>query len=236
MQKARVSRSSVSVFETQEITNMIKINIGCGPVGHPDWINIDYGILALLHKYAFLEKTLSLFRLWPAGYDVQWPPNLMVHDCRKGLPFAPETVDYIYTSHFLEHLRVYETRKVLASCYEGLRKGGVLRIVLPDIDLIVDQYRKGHDRALEAVNLDKHFYSMPGADNTSDPGLKDRFLSIFMRPHQWLYNFPLLEKNLVETGFDPENIRQLKYKEGETPDIHVLDAYPEISMYVEAKK
>lgn len=25
---------------------MVLINIGCGPIGHDDWINLDYGILA----------------------------------------------------------------------------------------------------------------------------------------------------------------------------------------------
>jgi predicted SAM-dependent methyltransferase len=89
----------------------LKLNIGCGNVKFPDWVNID------------IEP----------GAD-------LVIDVTKGLPFDDDTVDYIFNEHFIEHLDYGEGQKILREFYRVLKKDGILRIATPDLDYIVEKY------------------------------------------------------------------------------------------------
>ena len=77
-----------------------KINLGCGPAGKKDWINIDWGILAILHRYPGVERFLIKIKLFPPGYNVVWPKNLRLHNCKNRLSFPDNSIDYIFTSHY----------------------------------------------------------------------------------------------------------------------------------------
>lgn len=52
------------------------------------------------------------------------------HDWRN--LFSPESIDRLLTEHVLEHLSESECRIALAECYSYLKKGGLLRIAVPD--------------------------------------------------------------------------------------------------------
>ncbi|HEX8491241.1 MAG TPA: methyltransferase domain-containing protein [Pyrinomonadaceae bacterium] len=46
--------------------------------------------------------------------------------------FAPESIDRLLTEHVLEHLSEEECRIAVAECYRYLKRGGLLRIAVPD--------------------------------------------------------------------------------------------------------
>ena len=92
---------------------MILVNIGCGTVFHPGWINLDSA---------------------PAG------PGVRACDARRGLPFADASVDVVYHAHMLEHLEADDARKFLAECHRVLRPGGIMRVVVPDLEGIAQTY------------------------------------------------------------------------------------------------
>lgn len=81
------------------------LNIGCGGVFHPAWINIDAS---------------------------QQAPGIINCDVRDGLPFADGTFGAVYHSHFIEHLTPAEARVVLLECRRVLKGGGIMRVVAPD--------------------------------------------------------------------------------------------------------
>lgn len=90
--------------------DLIYLNLGCGPVNNPNFINID----------AF--------------------PQPHVHYVREvdRLPiFKDNSVDLIYASHCLEHFSRNLTQQILAEWYRILKKGGVLRLSVPDFDKLV---------------------------------------------------------------------------------------------------
>ncbi|MBD2112303.1 MULTISPECIES: glycosyltransferase [Cyanophyceae] len=89
------------------------LNLGCGNHFHPDWVNIDF------------QST---------GTDV------ITHDLRKPIPFADNTFDAVYHSHLLEHFSRSEAKPFLQECLRVLRPGGVLRIVVPDLEQIAREY------------------------------------------------------------------------------------------------
>jgi predicted SAM-dependent methyltransferase len=96
------------------------VNLGCGRRVHSDWTNCD---------------------LVPASADV------LSVDVRRDLPFDRETCDAIYASHVLEHLAIGEARRLVAELFRVLTSGGVVRIVVPDLEGIVRAYVASLDRA-----------------------------------------------------------------------------------------
>ena len=92
----------------------LKLNMGCGKVKFPGCVNID------------IEP----------GAD-------LAIDVRKGLPFDDNSVDFIHSEHFLEHLTFEESEKVCREFLGCLKKEGVLRIAMPDLDYLIEKYNRG---------------------------------------------------------------------------------------------
>ena len=90
-------------------------NIGCGYITHPEWINLDIA-----------------------------PTNPIVKsfDFRRGLPAPSGSVDACYSSHALEHARLEEARFLIQDCFRALKSGGIIRIVVPDLEVIAREYLK----------------------------------------------------------------------------------------------
>jgi SAM-dependent methyltransferase len=70
----------------------------------------------------------------------QLPDSIVVHDLRKGIPFAGNSVDAVYHSHFLEHLDPPIARLFLIEVRRVLRPGGIQRIVVPDLEGLCADY------------------------------------------------------------------------------------------------
>jgi hypothetical protein len=49
-----------------------------------------------------------------------------------------------------------------------------------------------------------------------------------------MYDFELLSAVLQDAGY--RDIRQCRYREGEVPDLHLLDNRPEETLFVEARR
>lgn len=224
--------------------SIVKVNIGSGFHGAPDWINLDWGILPLLSKMPWLCRLLINMRLLPKSYYRPWPSNPRLWDCRRRLPFADRSVDFIYTSHFIEHLPRYQAAKVLAECKRILRPSGVLRICIPDVKLLAERYLQG-DRnfflMLDSSNIvgerlknladlfTQHFY---GYDSWSVPTLAQRLQHLFTRGHLWMYDYESLSALLCAAGFSI--IQRCEPAHGKVPDIEYLDIHKIGSLFVEA--
>jgi predicted SAM-dependent methyltransferase len=102
------------------MTTSKMLNIGCGATYHPDWINLDV-----------------------SPND----PSVMTVDILNGLPFPSESVAVCYSSHVLEHLEKVSAPNLLSECFRVLENGGVIRLVLPDLEGLVREYL----RVLDAV-------------------------------------------------------------------------------------
>jgi len=89
------------------------LNIGCGPTFHPHWVNIDL---------------------------VSTSPHVLSYDIRKGLPYPDDYFDACYSSHLIEHLTPEEARKLLAEVSRVLKPQGVVRVVVPDLEMIARIY------------------------------------------------------------------------------------------------
>ena len=89
------------------------LNIACGGRFHSSWVNIDF------HKTA---------------------TDVMAVNILKGLPFSDNSFKVAYSSHFFEHLAQRQIDFVLSEIYRILDRGGVLRIVVPDLENLCREY------------------------------------------------------------------------------------------------
>ncbi|HEV8435098.1 MAG TPA: methyltransferase domain-containing protein [Thermoanaerobaculia bacterium] len=100
------------------------LNLGCGEHFRRDWTNVD-------------------FRSRDAA--------VQAHDITQGLSFAAASFDVVYHSHLLEHLRREQVAAFLSECHRVLRPGGVMRVVVPDLERIARAYLAALD-AGDAAN------------------------------------------------------------------------------------
>jgi len=197
-------------------------NLGCGLRCLPGWLNVDGSLTGLLgsRRFSFVNKFLYRFSGAHAHYsffeydEIIKKNGLLFYDLRNGVPFADNSLDAIYISHFLEHLNEKDGLRLLSDSYRALKRGGILRILVPNLDQAIEMYNAGRVDEM----LHSFFYTSERYD---------------FHMHKFNYNFKTLSERLKSAGF--RNIRNMKFKEGECPGIDFLDAY-EGSLIVECRK
>jgi len=97
------------------------LNLGCGGHFHSDWVNVDI-----------------------APHD----PRVLQHDLQSRLPFEDSSFAAVYHSHVLEHIPKSQAAAFLNECHRVLAPGGVLRVVVPDLEMITRLYLKYLDEAV----------------------------------------------------------------------------------------
>lgn len=180
----------------------LKVNIGCFTnMFHNGWLNLDIVSLeefAQNNGYKFLQK-----------------------DVRGNLPFADQTVDLIYSSHFLEHLTYDEGRQFLRECRRVLKNDGVMRIIVPDAQLLIEKYASNQLSEFNEIN--------DGVSSTNSQVSK--LWSLLFSGHQSTYDFETLKVVGEESGF---NVERKLFRQGH-PQIlaETLDLLPDLSLFVE---
>jgi predicted SAM-dependent methyltransferase len=109
------------------------LNLGCGHkyVKSPEWLNAD---------------------MLPVGEDVVRCNFL------NGIPFDDNTFELVYHSHVLEHFAKNDGEKFIAECFRILKPGGVIRIALPNLEIIAREYLKNMESALTGDENAGHDY------------------------------------------------------------------------------
>lgn len=89
------------------------LNLGCGHCYHKEWTNVDF-------------VSINEF--------------VLAHNLLKGVPFENESFSVVYHSHVLEHFSKSDGHSFLDECYRVLKKEGIIRVVIPDLEKIVRNY------------------------------------------------------------------------------------------------
>ena len=166
-----------------EHSSNLKVHIGCGGQELPGWINVD--------NYPA-----------PLAINLNW-----------GLPLPDRSASYVFLSHLLEHLFYpVQSGQLLAEIKRVLAPGGIVRIVVPDIEQCIKAYvdqneeffaaRRRHWTWLptETTNLES-FLAYAGAGPT--PGY-------LFEHHKFGYDFDTLRRCLERAGF--VSVRRCEYQ------------------------
>jgi SAM-dependent methyltransferase len=193
----------------------LMLNLGSGRQRLPGWIGIDVQ-----------ECDLRL--------------NL-----RNGLPFPDASARYVYSAHFIEHLSYDEAARLLAEVHRVLAPGGVLRVVVPDIEVLVAAYLRAdesffarraklfpEDEAVPPTNLARLLaYAGVGRPATDLGG------------HRAGYDFATLSailaragfRNVERSGFDASRHEALRIDHTSTAAVHAIDGIS-LSLFAEATR
>jgi predicted SAM-dependent methyltransferase len=74
------------------------------------------------------------------NYDLTPGPGGIVQDLTKPLPHADNTVDFIFSEHFLEHITRPEALGLLKECYRVMKPGAICRTTVPGLAIVVQDY------------------------------------------------------------------------------------------------
>ena len=192
----------------------MKLNLGCASQVHDGWVNVDYALGARFMKiplFRVLNRKVKLFNL-------DWSEEIYIHDLTKKFPWADSSIDIVYTSHTLGYFSKNDGRRFLAECYRVLRKGGIIRVVVPDLRHDVIEYIEGRiyaDDFLDKLN----------AHGINCNNRFKKLLSLFfsLPYHNCMYDNSRLVTILGDIGFqvsdraafdsDIEEIRLIELKE-----------------------
>jgi predicted SAM-dependent methyltransferase len=188
----------------KESDKKVKLHLGCGKRFIPGFFHIDVA------NYAHIDSVREI-------------SDLSI--------FENESVDLIYCSHALEYFDRYEAVKVLSEWHRVLRKGGTLRIAVPDFEALVEVYC-----AFKNLDLIKGpLYGRLTIDTLEGQRV------IY---HKTCYDFESLKRLLEKSGF--MNVQRYDWRKTEHKDV---DDYSQayiphmdkkkgklISLNIEAKK
>ncbi|MGP1346956.1 MAG: class I SAM-dependent methyltransferase [Phycisphaerales bacterium] len=185
-----------------------KLHLGCGLVTPDGWINVDGSWNARLAKWPFVRKALAGVGIISKDHaERQWSQTIVYHDVRKRLPWGSGSMDAVYQSHLLEHLYRKEAQFLLEECFRVLSAGGVLRVVVPDLETIVREYvaSEGAEDAADVMNKKLLFREL-SAGRRSLLGLVTSFTEF--HSHKFMYDGPCLSKYMRQAGFGDVSVRE----------------------------
>jgi predicted SAM-dependent methyltransferase len=178
-------------------TKELNLHLGCGSINHPEFVNID-GLPAPHIHYIRSLDNLSIFK--------------------------DHSVDLIYSSHCLEHFSHKKTLQILTEWNRVLKRGGILRLAVPDFDVLMKVYQE--------------------TGNDIKP-----ILGVLMGGQDYKYNFHMAAFNgqslrdlLIEAGFsdvkewNPGSSPMTTFKDCSTEKILVGDTTYHLSLNLEAVK
>ncbi len=163
----------------------MKLHLGCGQRYIDGYIHID------VNNFDHIDYNIPI-------------DNLSI--------FENDSADIIYASHVLEYFDREEVLKVLQEWKRVLKKGGILRVAVPDFNGLLEVYKKTKD-------LDKILGPLYGKWNIDN----DKFIY-----HKTVYDFNSLSEVLKKVGFKSISLWDWKevFKDNLSFDDHSQAYFP----------
>ncbi|MCH2023539.1 MAG: methyltransferase domain-containing protein [Saprospiraceae bacterium] len=113
-------------------SNLKLLNLGCGRHYHNDWTNVDF---------------------------ISTGEKVIAHNLLNGIPFAKNSFDVVYHSHVLEHFEEKDGENFIKECYNVLKPKGIIRVAVPDLEQIAQNYLKYLNASIENDKDAEHNYN-----------------------------------------------------------------------------
>jgi predicted SAM-dependent methyltransferase len=216
---------------TQKAGSSIQVHLGCGLITPPNWVNVDGSWNARLAKHPVLRRALHTLHITEADkIQVGWNPKIVIHDLRKPLPFRDGSASAVYSSHVLEHMYFEDGQRLIRECFRVLENGGILRLVVPDLHSIVQEYLGEHPFR-ESSNGANHVspadqMNMRLLMKSKSPPSGNLFSRLYgsrmdFHSHKWMYDANSLIHHMESAGF--VEVRQMNLHESRIPGIEQVE-------------
>jgi predicted SAM-dependent methyltransferase len=175
-----------------------RLHFGCGPVRPRGWTNCD--------------------RLPGDGVA-------LACDLRDGIPVPDEWFDYAVGIHVVQDVPYADVPRVLGELRRVLKRGGTLRLAVPDLDRAIDAYRRND-----------HAYFYVPDEHARSIGAKLVTQIVWYGSVRTPCTFDFLAEKLEDTGF--RAVARCAYRETRSgdPAIAELDNRERESLFVEAMR
>jgi len=175
-----------------------RLNWGCGDYPEPGWINSDIK---------------------------QSPGVHIARDIRYGLPLETGCIEYAVSVHALPEIPYWDQVPTLRELRRVLEPGGVLRLVLPDLDKGIRAY----------LDDDREYFLIPDED-ARDIGAKFITQMLWYGWSRMLFTYDLIAEMLREAGFASVSRCSYGQTNSTLPAITEHDSRERESLYAEAVK
>lgn len=240
------------------------LNLACGTKTDSSWNNLDFSPYATLKKHpamAILLRSLGLLSQQRAERLAALDPSIIRWNLCRGIPFLANSFDMVYHSHFLEHLEKGAAVRFLEECHRVLKPGGILRVVVPDLEFLIRAYCASltqisanqcgadtlHEDAIYQL-LDQMVRVEP-TGTSQQKGWQKRVERLLRgnaaktgENHRWMYDRHSLRKTLQTVGFEDISSHSAKtgfFSSWKTCQLDLNpdgSAYKPESLYMEARK
>lgn len=178
---------------------------------------------------------------FPSGWtivDMRDHADVVMDISKSKLPFDDNSVDAIYTSHTFEHIFPDRLPFVLSECRRVLKKNGVIRIVVPDIDIALKAYASRDMGVLKDSRNPRKLDCLPALPiyflsswfftyRAGEPRIFDGHLNVF--------NKQALSHFLSQSGFTRISRKRYNKCSGVFKGCD-FERYKDCSLYMEARK
>jgi ubiquinone/menaquinone biosynthesis C-methylase UbiE len=183
------------------------VQYGCGLSAPKEWINFD------VSPTLRIQNTPIIGTILKSSLSTSFPKNIRYGDIIKGLPINENSCDGLYCSHTLEHLSLNDFRIALKNSFKILKKGGVFRCIVPDIEHLartyISQLENGNSSASTSFIND----TLMGIKERPR-GFKSFIKSFYGNSHHlWMWDNKSLTEELKNAGFT--QIRQCKFNDSD---------------------
>ncbi|MES2441441.1 MAG: methyltransferase domain-containing protein [Pseudomonadota bacterium] len=180
------------------------IQYGCGLSAPAGWRNFDA-------SPTVRAKRMPVLGLLLARVGAPFPANVEYGDVTRRLPVPDGDARLVYCSHVLEHLPLAGLRAALAETFRVLESGGIFRLVVPDLEVLVDVYKASQaDDAAVAFVRD----TIMGQEDRPAGLVGSLRDMIGNSQHRWMWDYKSLAAELRTAGFT--DIRRAQF--GDNPD------------------
>ena len=168
----------------------MKLHIGSGPNILKGWLNIDEQHFPQLSEEEYFQ-----------------------FDLRKPMPFTENSVDFIYSEHFIEHVPLEDGKRIFKDCFKFLKPGGVFRIATPDLKILVEAY---------LVKNTPPYYVGTGWHPATPCQLLNEGVRYW--GHQFIYDEEELTDTLRSVGFG--NVYRAEYNKSKYIELNGIESRP----------
>ena len=202
-------------FKALEGQRNLKLHLGCGAEVRPGWVNIDLSI-----PKSIARSTIGV------------GTKIINYDLRRKLPLRPGSCEYIYSSHFFEHLDCSTGLALMQDSYHLLKPQGVFRIALPDYRSVFKAYLDEDWMFFELLSKFRLAFSQPFVKSEATVLMDFVNYTVYQHgEHKCAYDVEKLALLLKRIGYS--SVIQSSFQEDYDSDDPIRIKY---SFYVDAVK